>query len=98
MFNEAYAWTGGAGVLGRLMYHARQVQQGKRKPLSLALMLDLPIALAMGWGAYGAAVWGGLAPEPSISVVIAASYLGPFTIDMLFVRWAEKMFGKEQAA
>lgn len=25
--NEAapYAWTGGAGVLGRLMYHARQV-------------------------------------------------------------------------
>lgn len=57
--NEAapYVWTGGAGVVGRLMFHARQVQQGKRKPLSWALLFDLPIALAMGWIVYGVCVW-----------------------------------------
>lgn len=94
--NEAvpYAWTGGAGVLGRLMFHARQVQQGKRKPVSWALLFDLPIALAMGWITYGACVWGALDPEPTISAAIVVSYLGPYSVDRIFAMLAEKYFGK----
>lgn len=95
--NEAapYAWTGGAGVVGRLMYHARQVQRGKRKPIGWALLLDLPIAFGMGWGAYGVCVWAGLGSEPTVSAAIAVSYLGPYSIDRLFGRLADKYFGAD---
>lgn len=86
-----YVWTGGAGVIGRLMYHARQVQQGKRKPLSWALLFDLPIALAMGWIIYGLCVWLRLEPQPTISAAIAASYLGPYSVDRAFTAWADKL-------
>ena len=95
--NEAapYAWTGGAGMIGRLMFHARQVQQGKRKPLGWALLLDLPIAFGMGWGAYGLCVWFGMDSAPTISAAIAASYLGPYSMDRIFARAADKYFGRE---
>jgi len=95
--SSAYAWTGGAGLIGRLMLHARQVQQGKRKPLSWALIIDLPIALGMGWGAFGVCVWFHMAMEPTISAAIAASYLGPYSIDRLFTLVADKYFGKEKS-
>lgn len=91
-----YAWTGGAGVIGRLMFHARQVQQGKRKPWTWALLFDLPIALGMGWIVYGLAEWQHLTPQATVSAAIMASYLGPYTLDRLFVLWGEKMFGKSK--
>jgi len=94
--NEAmpYAWTGGAGIVGRLMFHARQVQQGRRKPWSWALVFDLPIALAMGWITYGLCAWFDMDPQPTISAAIAASYLGPYSVDRLFAIMAEKYLGK----
>lgn len=97
--NEAipYAWTGGAGVIGRLMFHARQVQQGKRKAWSWALLFDLPIALGMGWGVYGFCVWASLGAEPTVSAAIAASYLGPFAIDRAF-GWIGAKYFKEAEA
>lgn len=94
---EAYAWTGAAGVLGRLMLHARMVQQGKRKPWSWALMFDLPIAFAMGWITFGLCVWFKLAPEPTISAAIAVSYLGPYSVDRVFSLLADKYFTKKEA-
>lgn len=91
-----YAWTGLGGVVGRLMFHAREVQQGRRKPLSMALLFDLPIALAMGWITHGLFVWLGLGPEPTISGAIAAAYLGPYSVDRLFSLLADRYFGKER--
>lgn len=98
--NEAvpYAWTGGAGIIGRLMFHARQVQMGKRKPWTWALLFDLPIAFGMGWGVYGLCVWASLDPEPTISASIAASYLGPYSIDRAFTWFGSKYFGKGSEA
>lgn len=93
-----YLWTGGAGIMGRLMYHARQVQSGKRKPFSWALMFDLPIALAMGWLIYGLCVWLDLGPEPTISMSIGGGYLGPWVVDRIFALMADKYFGKDKAA
>ena len=97
--NEAvpYAWTGGAGVIGRLMFHARMVQQGKRKPLSWVLLFDLPIALAMGWIVYGICAWFELTPQPTISAAIMASYLGPYSVDRIFAIAAERYLGKPKA-
>lgn len=93
--SAAYFWTGGAGVLGRLMYHARQAQQGKRKPLTWALMLDVPIALAMGWIVYGISAWYDLGPEPTISFAIIGAYLGPWAVDVVFSKVAERYFEKK---
>ena len=89
-----YGWTGAAATLGRMMYHAKQVQMGKRKPLSWTLLWDLPIALAMGWITYGACVWIKLGVEPTISAAIAVSYLGPYSIDRMFALLGDKYFGK----
>lgn len=86
-----YMWTGGAGILGRLMFHAKQVQQGKRKPVTWALLFDLPVALAMGWGIYGLCVWLKLEPQPTISAAIASSYLGPYSLDRIFIAWLERV-------
>lgn len=94
--NDAYIWTGGAGMLGRLMFHAREVQRGRRKPLTWALLFDVPIALAMGWSAYGVCVWLGLEMEPTLTAAILSSYLGPYTVDWVFARAADKYFDGEK--
>lgn len=90
-----YLLTGAGGVLGRLMYHAREVQRGKRKPWTWALLFDLPIAFGMGWGAYGACVWAHLAIQPSVTAAIFASYLGPYTLDRLVSRITDKYLGSK---
>ena len=92
---ELLPWimTGGAGILGRLMFHARQVQLGHRKPISWLLFWDLPIALSMGWIALGLGIWLDVPWEVVISISLTTSYLGPHGIDLLFIRWAEKKFG-----
>ncbi|NBC37374.1 hypothetical protein GTZ99_12515 [Novosphingobium sp. FSY-8] len=93
---DAYVWTGGAGMLGRLMFHAREVQRGNRKPWSAALLFDLPIALGMGWVAYGCCAWWHLDLQPTVTAAIIASYLGPYTLDRLVARAADKYFGAEK--
>ena len=93
---QPYAWTGAAALLGRLMHHARRVQAGHRKPVSWALLWDLPIALGMGWIIHGVCVWGGSSAEMTVSAAIAAAYLGPWTVDRIFALLAEKYLGKSK--
>lgn len=91
---EPWGWLGGAGLLGRLVFHARQVQNGHRKPFSTALLWDIPIGIGMGWMALGLSQYLGLAHEPAISLAMALSYLGPYTIDRFIAMWADWKFGK----
>lgn len=81
-------------MLGRLTFHARQVQLGKRKPFSWVLLWDIPVALTMGWVAYGLASMTTVPWEAKVSFALIASYLGPYSIDILFVKWADWKFGK----
>jgi len=74
----------GAAIIGRLMYHARQVQQGHRAFWSWLLALDLVIAIGMGLIAYGACVYWGLTGPVMASICALAGYLGPHAIDALF--------------
>jgi hypothetical protein len=87
-----WLFTGGAGMIGRLMYHAKQVQLGKKKPLSWALVWDIPIALGTGWIALGLCKWWGLGWEATVSVAIVSGYLGPYGIDTIFDKWSERKF------
>lgn len=89
----SYAWTGGAGILGRLMYHARQVQRGHRKPLTWALFWDLPIAFGMGWFVLGMCDYFSATSSFAVSMAIGASYLGPYSVDRVFVMIGDKYFG-----
>lgn len=84
-----WIYTGGAGLLGRLVFHAKLVQAGRRKAFTWALMWDVPIALGMGWGALGLASWLKLPWETTISLSLVVAYLGPYGIDKLFLVWAE---------
>jgi hypothetical protein len=52
----------------------------------------------MGWIAYGVAVMAKIPWEATISSALIASYLGPYMIDLLFVKWADMKFGKRTAA
>ena len=81
-------------MLGRLTYHARQVQLGKRKPFSWVLLWDIPVALCMGWIAYGGGIWMNVPYEATVSLALIASYMGPYSIDALFIKWADFKFGK----
>ena len=94
--SEPYVWTGGAAILGRLMYHATQVQKGIRKPWSFTLLFDIPVALGLGWAIYGLCVYFNLSPEPTISAAIVGGYLGPYTLDRIFAVIAKKYFGEEE--
>jgi CHASE2 domain-containing sensor protein len=93
-----YGWTGAAALLGRLLFHAKQVQAGKRKPLTWTLLWDVPIALAMGWTAYGIGVWFDLVPQAIISTAIMASYLGPYTVDRIVTLGADRYLGRKKDA
>lgn len=81
-------------MLGRLTYHAYQVQLGKRKPFSWVLLWDIPVALTMGWVAFGIAAWFKVSWEVTVSLALVASYLGPHGIDVLFTKWADWKFQK----
>lgn len=95
--NGIMAWLlmGGAGMVGRLMYHAKMVQAGVRKPFSWVLFWDLPIALGAGWVALGIATHFHVAWEVAVSLSIVVSYLGPYSLDTLFDKWVNFKFGKQ---
>lgn len=90
-----WIFTGGAGMIGRLMYHSKQVQLGKKKPVSWMLFWDIPIALGTGWISLGLCKWWGVEWEATVSVAIVAGYLGPYGIDTLFEKILEWRFGSK---
>jgi|GEM_PF-1874867 len=71
------------GLLGRLMYHAREAQAGRRPVLGWHLVLELPVAGGMCAVGMGIASWLALGFWPTVAVVTAISYVGP-----PFIEWA----------
>lgn len=77
-------------MLGRLMYHAKLVQRGERKPFSAALLFDIPIALGSGWVSIGFCKYMDMPWEAVVSSAIVAAYFGPYGMDTLFAKWANR--------
>lgn len=77
--------------LGRLVWHAEQVQRGRRRFVSWHLVWELIAAIGVGLMAEGVAVHAGLAGSPKTAAVVALAYLGPRGLEHLVARfWARK--------
>lgn len=78
----SFVWAG----VGRLMFHARQVQQGRRRLFSKSLLLELPIALGMGMVGAGIAEWWGFTGQVRDAVLVSAGFVGPRAIEQMLER------------
>jgi len=90
----SFVWAG----VGRLMFLARQVQQGRRRLFSKSLLLELPIALGMGMVGAGIADWWGFTGQVRDAVLVSAGFVGPRAIEQVFeraLRFLDKKGGKE---
>lgn len=70
--------------VGRLLYHTRLVQLGRRRFLSMQFLWELPVALGMGFVADGLAAWLSLTGRPAVALIVSVSYLGPRVIEAGF--------------
>jgi len=77
-----YALTGGAGVIGRGMYHLHLIQRGERKPWWWTLC-DMLIALVIGWTVLGLGDWAGVPFKAVQSLGFIAGWGGPHLINRL---------------
>jgi hypothetical protein len=93
---SVWFWTAGAGVLGRLMYHSGQVQQGKRRRFfSRDLVMEMVIALGMGFMAHGLCQYLSVHGDIEVAVIILVSYLGPNGVNAIFDIWINKQKEKK---
>ena len=80
-------------AVGRLLFHARQVQQGRRRLFSKSLLLELPIALGMGMVGAGIAEWWGFQGQVRDAILVSAGFVGPRAIEQTIERML-KSIGK----
>lgn len=83
---RAHFWWIVAGLAGRLMFHGREAQAGRRRFWGRELPFELLIAIGMGLVGYSSCAWLHLDGPVSAGVVSAIAYLGPRAIDTLFER------------
>lgn len=73
-----------ASTIGRLMFHVREVQAGRRKFWSWQLLYEWPTAIGMGMIADGAAEFLGLTDGQRTAFVASVAFLGPPLIQEIF--------------
>lgn len=83
---QQHFWWIAAGVAGRLMFHGREAQAGRRHFWGRELPFELLIAIGMGLVGNAVCAWLKIAGPDSAGVISAIAYLGPRAIDTLFER------------
>lgn len=89
-----YFWAGGAGIMGRVMYHAHLLQRGERKPIWW-IVCDLLIALGMGWIVLGLGDWFDVSYSAVQSMAIMAGWAGPQLIDRIIAKSVDRISSKD---
>mgnify|MGYP002882526481 CR=1 FL=1 len=89
----ANAWPLGAGLLGRLMFHTREAQAGRRRFWGRELLFELPMAIGMSLIGYSLGEWLSLPGAVSAGMIGALAYLGPRAIDAAFDKAAARKTG-----
>ena len=77
-----------AAFLGRLLYHHRLVQAGKRRFWSMNLFWEVPMAVFTGLVGHSAATYLGLTGLASSGLVAMVAYLGPHGMEHLLITLA----------
>lgn len=93
-----HLWWLFAAAVGRMMFHSREVQAGRRRFWGRELLIELPIAIGMGLVGHSLCAWLALPGAVSAGLISAIGYLGPRAIDTLFERAAAAfpgLFGKK---
>jgi hypothetical protein len=78
-------------AIGRLAWHVRAVQMGKRRFFSLHLLWESPTALAMGIVGDGAADYLDLTGKIHLAVIVTLAYLGPRGVESLIGVYVRRM-------
>jgi hypothetical protein len=85
----------GAAV-GRLMFHVKAVQMGRRKFFSLHLLWEWPTAIGMALIGDGFAEWLGVAGKPATALIATLAYFGPHGLEMIARRWTARRNCEEE--
>jgi len=78
-----------AAFVGRMAKHVILAQSGQRKLFGWNLLLELPVAIFMGFVGSGLAEWFSLSSHAEVGLIAALSYLGPSAIEVAIIRWIE---------
>lgn len=84
-------WTFLYALFGRLLHHASLVQDGSRRFFSMALLLEFPIALAMGYVGAALAIAFNVSPAMQPGIIVGVSYIGPKVIKTGFAYVQKKL-------
>ena len=87
-----YVLTGGAGVVGHIMYNLHLIQKGERKPWWWVLC-GMCIALVTGWTVLGLGEWADIPYKATQSLAIIAGWGGPHLIDQAINRAIDRWIG-----
>jgi len=74
-------WWLAPGIVGRLMFHSKEVQAGRRRFWGRELPFETFIALGMGMIGYSIGVYWALPGPVTAGIISVIAYLGPRFID-----------------
>nr|WP_281392419.1 phage holin family protein [Sphingobium jiangsuense] len=83
---RANIWWIIAGIGGRMIFHGREAQAGRRHFWGKELPFEMLVAVGMAFVGKAVATYSGLGPEPATAAAGIAAYLGPRAIDALYDR------------
>lgn len=81
-----------AAMIGRAMWHARLVNDGRRPLVSWALAWELLMAIGMAFAGDSLGEYLGLTQNVRVGLIAVLSYLGPRGTEAAFDRW----FGRKE--
>lgn len=81
-----HVWWLAAGLIGRIMFHSREAQAGRRRFWGRELPFEVLLAVGMGLIGSSLCAWFNLDGTVATGVVSATAYLGPRAIDTLWER------------
>lgn len=83
------------GIAGRMMFHGREVQEGRRKFWGKELPFEILIAIGMGMIGYSVGVYWQFSGPVTAGVISTIAYLGPRFIDTAAARALEWVAAKK---
>lgn len=76
-----------SALIGRLMWHTKLVQLGKRKFFSLQALWELPTVFGMMLVGRGIGEWASLGENATYGITTLLAYYGPRGVEVIIQQW-----------